>query len=971
MKSINLIAALLLIPLLTSAQYFINGQEAPHTKWRQIETPNYKIVYPLEFEKESQRLANLMESSLRLINQSDEEVFNSIPLIVHPFTSTSNAMVAWAPRRMEFYTSPNQEGDNMEWFTLLALHENRHFIQFERMKKYGGLFSSILLGQQGNALMLGLCVPLWFVEGEAVVRETAHSNAGRGRNPAFTQLLKAQVLKEGIYSYNKAMFGSYKDYVPDHYALGYHLVSKIEQDYGQVFEEMYKNVGHGYFVNEIKQFLQDKKRFSEIPIYEMIPFFPRTLSRSSKLTIGNRLSKVYKNSLSSLKQEWEKDFEKKSFSKYQVLNPEKEHYSNYNNVYPITENTYLALKNSIDHTNRFVIIKDGIEEKLFQPGFVQPGSPSFANNLLVWTENRSHIRYGNISWSEIHSYDLSTQKHKILTPKKRYFAPDLSKDGTMIACIENTDDYGQNIVILDASNGTQIASHKIEKPIYPYLPVWGANNDAIYFIAIQHDKKSIYCLDLTNNSYEAISPWTDAGIKDLYATEKGLYFSGAFDQSANIYYWDFSTKELSQITETKYSAKQLSLTPNSENIIYSNYGAMGYDVALAKNIPIKKIEFPSKAKIPVADFLTKEKGGVLTEDKIDKIKYESQEYSRSKNLINIHSWSPFAIQASTENTLPGISFISQNELGTAITAAGYKINPDNNGGAFYADILYSRLFPEFNIGGSIGSRGIFKENGDLETIIITKQTYLGIKLPLNLTRNNFYKMIQPQAELTYMKNNYHPQNDDPTSSIDVGLYSFGLYGHILQRSSKKDIKTQLGGIFNLGYTSKAKGSYNAGNIKYATGILYLPGIMKHHSFSITGAYQFTNNLKQFYGNNIVTTRGTTPYYSKQITSLQTNYRFPLYYPDWNLGIFAYIMRIHANAFFDYSFYNNIINNETWTNKNKNIQSYGFDLMADMHLFRFVAPIRLGIRTAVVNNLTDNKNAVKVMPIMEINFYDLY
>jgi len=81
-----------------------------------------------------------------------------------------------------------------------------------------------MFGDQAIGAIMGIFLPFWFIEGDAVYSETIFSKSGRGRSPDFTMDLKAQVLDKKIYPYDKALYGSFRDYVPDHYTLGYELV---------------------------------------------------------------------------------------------------------------------------------------------------------------------------------------------------------------------------------------------------------------------------------------------------------------------------------------------------------------------------------------------------------------------------------------------------------------------------------------------------------------------------------------------------------------------------------------------------------------------------------------------------------------------------------------------------------------------------------------------------------------------------
>lgn len=153
-------------------------------------------------------------------------------------------MVAWAPKRMELYATPPQDDDTQAWLDHLATHEYRHILQMDKLERGFTRVLNAFLGQQATALVVGLYLPPWFMEGDAVCTETAMGESGRGRSAEFEQELKAQLLEKGAYSYDKAVFGSYKDYVPNRYTLGYYLVGKSRINYGdELWDKTLNKIG--------------------------------------------------------------------------------------------------------------------------------------------------------------------------------------------------------------------------------------------------------------------------------------------------------------------------------------------------------------------------------------------------------------------------------------------------------------------------------------------------------------------------------------------------------------------------------------------------------------------------------------------------------------------------------------------------------------------------------------------------------
>ena len=76
-------------------------------------------------------------------------------------------------------------------------------------------------------------------DSQAVYQETLVSEQGRGRLPFFFNGYRSLWEAKKNYSWMKLRNGSYRDYVPDHYRLGYMFVAYGRETYGQ---EFWKNV---------------------------------------------------------------------------------------------------------------------------------------------------------------------------------------------------------------------------------------------------------------------------------------------------------------------------------------------------------------------------------------------------------------------------------------------------------------------------------------------------------------------------------------------------------------------------------------------------------------------------------------------------------------------------------------------------------------------------------------------------------
>ena len=156
-----------------------------------------------------------------------------INIVLQNQTVVPNGYVGLAPLVSEFYATPIEYTSllgSMKWLDALAIHEYRHVQQLINTRKRITKLLYLLGGEIGWLVGSYLTVPNWYFEGDAVITETALTSAGRGRTPSFTAQQRALSLAGIDYSYMKARNGSFKDVVPDHYSLGYLMLTHLSSD---------------------------------------------------------------------------------------------------------------------------------------------------------------------------------------------------------------------------------------------------------------------------------------------------------------------------------------------------------------------------------------------------------------------------------------------------------------------------------------------------------------------------------------------------------------------------------------------------------------------------------------------------------------------------------------------------------------------------------------------------------------------
>jgi hypothetical protein len=113
----------------------------------QIKTDRFTIIYPEKYGSEGINFAkSIDEAYIKLVSLFPEKKFR-IPVVIHNYSTQSNGYVAWAPRRMEIYPTPEQNTIPLDPDEQLAIHELTHVFQMVSLNRGFSKFMSIFLGE--------------------------------------------------------------------------------------------------------------------------------------------------------------------------------------------------------------------------------------------------------------------------------------------------------------------------------------------------------------------------------------------------------------------------------------------------------------------------------------------------------------------------------------------------------------------------------------------------------------------------------------------------------------------------------------------------------------------------------------------------------------------------------------------------------------------------------------------------------
>lgn len=936
----------------------------PQLKWRQLKTENFRILYPVGFEVQAQRMANTLEHIRTPEAKTMGTESRKISVILQNQSSISNGFVSITPRRSEFFGMPSQNYNflgNNDWLDLLATHEYRHIVQFQHANRGFNKVLFYLFGGNTLAAMSYVAVPQWFWEGDAVATETAFTSSGRGRIPNFNLLFRTNLQEGRTFNYNKQYLRSYKHNIPDHYVLGYNMVSYLRKKTGN--PEVWENI--------------TRRAWS-------VPFMPFTFSRAIKKEAGLYVNDLYKEMAAELQQEWKVEQSKLAITSFMPIHTRKSNaYTDYRYPYEFAKDSVLVMKSGIGDIEELTMMVNGKEQKIMTPGVINTsGMLSVANNRIVWNEFRYDPRWRVKTYSVIVGYDLKIKKRKVVSVNSRYASAALSPDGWKVATVETGTDYQTKLVVLDYASGSVIKEFENPDNDFISMPRWRENGNDIIALATNRKGKALINIDFKTGITKPVTEFSDENMGYPVPSGKYILYNSPLTGIDNVYALDTSSGQRYQITSSRYGAYNPSVSLDGKLMYYNEQGKDGIDVVKIPFDPTswKPVDEVVKHPDTFVDHLVEQEGHPDLLDNIPTQTYSSRKFSQLTHLINPYSWGAYIDNSLTE---VNVGITSRDVLSTTALSAGYLFDINERTGSWNAGISYQGFYPIIDVNFLSGNRSV--NEGDIEydkivgsdtTTVIENLTFdwkertveAGLRIPLITTSSRFlgnftignYVGFTKVSEFTnsidgggrLLPRNY-PQYFF-RNYVDGGnlIYNhFSMSGFRLLKQSRRDINSKWGQAFFLDlYGTPYKGDYSGGLFAFQ-GRLFFPGLFKHHSFWGYWAYQKSDiadvrvstgqGLDNYtFRNQIPLPRGHAVSRFENFYSMSANYALPIWYPDLNVGPLVNVQRVRANAFLDYGFGNSEFNQQVI---NRSYLSTGVEVKFDFNVLRLLPQFDIGFR----------------------------
>jgi hypothetical protein len=916
----------------------------PSLKWSHVSTPHFRVIFPKGFEEQGMRMANTLE----FIHDKEARTLGSLPrrisVILQNQSAISNGFVSIFPRRSEFYAMPSQDYNftgTVDWLDMLASHEYRHVVQYQHALRGFNRAFYYLFGATTFAGMAQAAAPDWFWEGDAVVTETAFTRGGRGRIPNFSIVFKTNLLEGREFNYHKQYLRSYKHNIPDHYVLGYHMVSYL------------------------------RKRTNDPGIWGKItsrawnvPFIPFAFSNAIKKETGLYVRDLYREMVQSLKTEWQKEQDQLSFTPFTMFPVERRNtYTDY--LYPqaIDDGKVLVMKKGIGDVEQFVVLDGKNEERVFVPGFINDsGMISASGSLVVWNEYGYDPRWNVRNYSLIKAYDFHQNRKYVIGGKKgRYGSASVSPDGKKIVAVRTDSNYKTAVVVFSFPDGAIEKIFSNPGNNFYSMPRWADDGSGIVVLKTSKEGRSVVMLDPSGDTEKELVAPSDENVGYPVIAAKFLFYNSPATGIDNIFAIDLSTGKKYQVTSSKYGAYNPCISSDGLRLYYNEQTRDGLD---AVSIPFDPSAWREPQKpLPSATMwthLVEQEGTGDIFRNIPRQDLPVRKFSKIRGLVNPYTWG-LVVSNDLANATVGIS--SQDLLSTTKIEAGYIYNISEQASAYQATVSYQGLFPIIDVSGTVSDRRV-KESDNLTFKWHEQTAKAGLRVPFTTTSSRFAGKfeIANSVGLTHVTDFINTFDEGGrtinnyvfTEYIDNGnlvFNDFNIEAFRLMKRSRRDINSKWGQRFSLQHFSTPYGGDFNGNLLAFTGVLYFPGLFKHHSLWGYGAFQQTKmNLapdNYWFQNSIPIPRGQSVYRFETFYSSSVNYTLPVWYPDISLGPVLNIQRFRLNGFVDYGYGSVIMDyggsNPFLSDLAKSYTSIGVEGKVDINIMRFLPQFDIGIR----------------------------
>ena len=978
-RKLVILALLLACAFQARAQFVLTGDDPGYLKWYSIDTPYYKIIYPEGADSLAVNYGTLLEKFRPQIGLSlgfvPGEGQLRMPVVLHTHNPASNGSVAWAPKRMDLFTMPEAYGsDPTPWDVQLAAHEPRHQAQLE-LDRHGFVrFFSYVVGQVWDPAVFQMYLSRCLAEGDAVTAETGLTAGSRARTADFLNYYQVSLDAGEYRNWYRWRYGSYKNFTPDLYKLGYITVAGSRALYHDPL---------------ILSNALDKSRKNRFVLGTL------NLQKVIQERSGLKFKKAFPEILDYFNETWQEDAAARApfIPSAQISEPES-FPVDYSSPVLLDGHVYLMRAGYLRPTE-LGEWEDG-EFHVIRPFSAQSSSlfPDEATGRIYWSETIYHPRWSLDGKSIIRYYTPATGKVADLTSKGRLFNPMPSPDGAMVAVVEYPINGGSAVEVLDATDGSVL--RRIIAPDGVQAAELSWIGETIYVSGVSEGGYGIYKIGPDGSWSTELEPSIQK-IVNLDSEGDFLRWVSDLDGANALYSYSPATRELTQLTSTRFGSTDFCFARDTLFSISQTLDGQMLFATPVDSLLSRQADFSKEHVYPIEDRITRQEES-FRKPAAEEVEISApKRYRKFPHLMRFHSWAPIFFDyddiSSTSmdylfaGAAPGVTGYFQNTLGTMSGMVGFAVRPDPSEmetwrPSLHAKFKYSGLYPviegSFDFGDSMADINVKAKIRDGEDIYYTLADGSRDKLRMTGSLRAYIPWGFAKGGISYgfiPKVSYAISNslfdnaargvtitekDPETGEIKAYEWDEGhvpqyvpmqrmtvsARAYLMRSRARSQIYPRWGIGAEAGFSMRPSmtGTFNPNAYFYAYG--YLPGFWRTQGLRLTGTFQqslsfsredfylgelYANTLPEGFSSAAQVSAGRL--YPWQLNAT-ASYAIPVYVGDIALPPILYIRNFLIVPDFDF----------TLLPGNQNLWSAGADITAETG--KFIVPFDCSLGVSV-------------------------
>lgn len=691
-----IIVAFFLLQAGARAQIFTQGSDPGNLRWMQMETPYYKVIYPVGTDSLARVYGTLLEqyraATGRSIGAAPGEFSRGrIPVILHTHFGIPNASMFWAPRRMDVFTVQDPYGgDPTPWERILTTHEPRHASQLQPGYRGKWRFINYLVGEVWPAAVWALYPSQALSEGDAVAFETAATPGGRARTADFLNYYRVAFDQGDFRNWHRWRYGSFRYEASDYYGLGYLTVA-----------------GMRYFYDDP---LYMKEYFDHILKH---PFSIGNMQKTARKASGKRFKETFSDITARFNDLWQAEaLTRAPFLETEQLTPDTYFATDYTSLVGAGPGRFYAVRSGKSSAARLVRFQDGVETD--EGPFPAHASALFYDPVrerLYWSETVSDTRWTLASTSRIRYVSTRDHRQHDLTAEGRLYNPQPSPDGSRIAVVEYPWEGGSRVLVLSADNGTVLQRFIVPDGVQATESAW--MGDALYVAGVAEEGTGLWRI-APDGAWTAVLSPSVQKIRRLNSDGNGrLTFVSDRNGANEFYSFCPETGELLQQTSLRYGGEDFAADGEWLYLVSQTLSGKKLFRVRGSDCLNRSVRFDEVRPCPVEEALTAQEKALSPDgslvEAVDTASFSTpRRYWKAPGLFRIHSWAPvyfnydqiasMSLDFSYETASLGITGLFQNDLGTSEGYIGYSAHPDPDTTtpwrhSFHAKWTYTGLYP--------------------------------------------------------------------------------------------------------------------------------------------------------------------------------------------------------------------------------------------------------------------------------------